>query len=300
MDAQPLAAADGVAQLVRATRRGSLPDVARLLEAGASCNAPDRDGFSALWLAAFHGHVHLIRPMQQAGGNLDNALPPLEPPLVSAVRGQRLDTVRALLAAGARPDVITHHGDTPLSVAVRTGGRAAVECLLAGGASSDFRASRWTETPLLLALQRNDATVAGLLLDAGADGTGWGVLVSAVTRAPIVASGLCSRLLKAAPDLDLQDPQTGHTLLMVAVLARNPAAVEAVLAHRVNLYLRSRLNLTALDYAARTGSRTLRARIARACWAQQSATLLLCCRRRRRAGLFLPAELWDLVYGWHA
>lgn len=84
--------------------------------------------------------------------------------LMEAVRGGRPDTVRALLAAGAYPD--RSRGETLLE-AVETGVIEIVADLLAAGENPNGGARHWST--LAKAVDRGDAAMVRILLDAGAD-----------------------------------------------------------------------------------------------------------------------------------
>lgn len=84
------------------------------------------------------------------------------------VRGRDLTWLAFLLGKGARPDIQTHRGDTPLTLAAQIGWVEGAELLLAKGAGVDLANGRG-ETPLILATQRRDMPMVRLLLARRAD-----------------------------------------------------------------------------------------------------------------------------------
>jgi ankyrin repeat protein len=83
------------------------------------------------------------------------------------VRGRDLNWLAFLLGKGARPDLQTNRGDTPLTLAAQIGWLEGVEQLLSRRASVDLANGRG-ETPLILAAQRRDVPLVRLLLSRGA------------------------------------------------------------------------------------------------------------------------------------
>jgi ankyrin repeat protein len=84
------------------------------------------------------------------------------------VRGRDLTWLAFLLGKGARPDIQTNRGDTPLTLAAQIGWLEGVEQLLARRASVDLPNGRG-ETALILATQRRDVPLVRLLLSRRAD-----------------------------------------------------------------------------------------------------------------------------------
>ncbi|CAD7698544.1 unnamed protein product [Ostreobium quekettii] len=130
---------DGATALIAAThstspRRAAV--VAALIVKGADLELKSRtNGTTALYEAAQRGHLDVV--MELIGGRADlneEKAGSLETPLFAATAGGHVDVVRALLVAGAGPDIRSHEGLTPLIVAARRGDSDVVETLLEGGA----------------------------------------------------------------------------------------------------------------------------------------------------------------------
>ena len=84
------------------------------------------------------------------------------------VRARDLNWLAFLLGKGARPDIQTNRGDTPLTLAAQIGWLEGVEQLLSKRASVDLANGRG-ETALILATQRRDLALVRLLLSRRAD-----------------------------------------------------------------------------------------------------------------------------------
>jgi len=84
------------------------------------------------------------------------------------VRGRDLTWVNFMLGRGARPDIQSNDGATPLTLATQLGWREGAEALLARGANPNL-GNRSGETPLILAVQRRDLGMVRMLLARRAD-----------------------------------------------------------------------------------------------------------------------------------
>ncbi len=83
-------------------------------------------------------------------------------------RGRDLNWLVFLLARGARADLQSNDGTTPLILAAQLGWLEGAEQLLARGASPDLANNRG-ETPLIMAVQRRNLALVRLLRGQGAD-----------------------------------------------------------------------------------------------------------------------------------
>jgi ankyrin repeat protein len=124
------------------------------------------------------------------------------------VRARDITWLAFLLGKGARPDIQSNRGDTPLTLAAQIGWLEGAEQLLGRRASVDLANGRG-ETPLILATQRRDLAMVRLLLSRRAD----------PKRTDNVAG-------MSALDYARQDPRAGAVLkLLEAKLApAKPAA----------------------------------------------------------------------------
>jgi ankyrin repeat protein len=110
---------------------------ALLAEDPSRARAFSADGFHPLGLAAFFGHVAVLRTLLAAGA--DVRAPSRNAMAVTALHsavadGGNTESALALIAAGADPNARQRHGWTPLHGAAESGDSAVVEALLAAGA----------------------------------------------------------------------------------------------------------------------------------------------------------------------
>jgi ankyrin repeat protein len=84
------------------------------------------------------------------------------------VRKEDVEWLTFLLGSGARPDLQSHKGVTPLSLAVQSGSLEAAEILLRRKATVDLADNRG-ETPLMYAVRQRNLPMVRLLLSHGAN-----------------------------------------------------------------------------------------------------------------------------------
>jgi uncharacterized protein len=118
----------------------------------------DRDGDKVTNLVAEPGSV-VINTRERGSG---------EAALHIVVKGRDLNWLIFLLGKGARPDIQTSRGDTPLTLAAQIGWLEGIEQLLSRGAGIDIPNGRG-ETALIIAAQRRDVPLVRLLLARRAD-----------------------------------------------------------------------------------------------------------------------------------
>lgn len=118
----------------------------------------ERDGDKVTDLVAEPGSV-VINTRDRGSG---------EAALHIIVRGRDLNWLVFLLGKGAKPDIQSGRGETPLTLAAQIGWVEGAEQLLARRAGVDVANSRG-ETPLILATQRRDIAMVRLLLNRRAD-----------------------------------------------------------------------------------------------------------------------------------
>ncbi|WP_261362719.1 ankyrin repeat domain-containing protein [Rubinisphaera margarita] len=167
-------------ELIRASFKGDLDTVRRLIESGVDPNSVDEHGMGPL--LTFHPEVtrylleHGADPDQQRNENIT--------PVIAAVCGN-IECVRLMLEAGANVNRASdHNGETVLHFVASSDDVAAVQMLLDYGANPNQRTkpgmrtyALWRdarvrgETPLHRAAAWGSPDVIQLLLDAGADPT---------------------------------------------------------------------------------------------------------------------------------
>ena len=215
--------------------------VEALVEAGAAVDAQDNNGLTALVLAATSGRLAVVEALApgayRKSGQLEDTA------FIQAMYSSHMDVVKAMLAAGANPDLaLDHTATTVIMWAVGEGRIKLVETLLAAGANPDTpdttgrTALMWVGsheavvpillgssninlqdyrgvTALMYAAAQGHHGVVKLMLEAGVntdvqDTTGRTALMTAEGHTRVVR-----QLLKAGADLDVQDKE-GYTALI--------------------------------------------------------------------------------------
>jgi uncharacterized protein len=131
-----------------AAERGDVPEIERLVAAGADPNAFEgRARWTALQRAARFDHVAAVPALLAAGAHVNGTDSyGLTPLMAAAWRGQSM-TIAALLAAGADLQCANHQGTTALHWASAWGHLSAARALVGAGARLDV-CNRSDERPI--------------------------------------------------------------------------------------------------------------------------------------------------------
>ncbi len=127
--------------LERAAVSGSVEELRRELRRHQGANGEDASGFTALDWAVRAGKTDAIHELVQEGADpeLRDSGPNGWTPLLHAVHKNQLESVRALLTAGAAPDARGDNGVTPLMLAASQGEPEIAEELMRAGADPRLR-----------------------------------------------------------------------------------------------------------------------------------------------------------------
>ena len=226
--------ADGHDALFIAATNGHVAAASRLIAAGADAKTEDAEGTSVLHLAARAGNAELVKLVLAKGAavNAKTRKPVKVPgggaafrflsktgstPLTEAAEGGHTDAVRALLDAGADPNIAGDDGTTPLIFAAFGGAPLnntlyreiankqlpTVQLLVERGAKLDAKTSRGS-TALHMAATRAGNDVVTYLVSKGAglyakDGRGNTPMKSADSRGARDTAALLQKLMEAHP-----------------------------------------------------------------------------------------------------
>ena len=160
----------GQTPLLCAARKGHLPVVEKLLEAGADLRLHTSTASrTALHWSASEGHEAILSVLLIRGADKDALDHFGETPLMAAARHDHLRTTEKLLEAGADFSIHSpHHGNTVLHMATSVGHGGILSALLLKGADKDIP-NFVRETPMMYAVREGHASVMEQLLEAGAD-----------------------------------------------------------------------------------------------------------------------------------
>jgi ankyrin repeat protein len=100
---------------------GDLPRTQQLLSKNANVN---QAGWSALHYAAIKGHSKIVSLLISKGAQVNQHSPDGDTPLISAVRSGDVDTVQALIRAGADPLLSNFKAQNAIETAKSEGRRS--------------------------------------------------------------------------------------------------------------------------------------------------------------------------------
>jgi ankyrin repeat protein len=121
--------------LIIAASGGDSLSVRELLARGASIDARDRNGGTALAHAAYWGHARVVDELIRSGASIDAPDDEGQTPLARALILGQPPVVQLLLKHGAAPDVADFEGTTPLMLAAESPRpEALIRLLLEAGA----------------------------------------------------------------------------------------------------------------------------------------------------------------------
>jgi ankyrin repeat protein len=152
--------------LFEAAAAGLLDDVERLLEENPKLvTERSHDGWTPLHLAAFFGHLDLVRMLLDAGAPMlaisNNNEANL--PINAAAAGRRIAVVRLLVERGCPPDArASDQSYTALHLAANSGNEELIEFLLQSGADTNLKTGAG-DTPHDLAARQGHSAAAELL-----------------------------------------------------------------------------------------------------------------------------------------
>jgi len=154
--------------VVDAAKNGDKDTLRALLQKGASVNAAEGDGSTALHWASYRDDIETADLLIRAGAKVNAANDLGVTPLWTASQNGSEAMVRRLLEAGANPNAALLAGETPVMVASRTGNPKVVEQLLAKGANVNVHGSRG-QTALMWAVSEKHPDVVKVLIAHGAN-----------------------------------------------------------------------------------------------------------------------------------
>jgi uncharacterized protein len=168
--------------LIDALEAHDVERLAKLLASGEDPNPPFVPGYSYTPLDAAVGELERIQE-GEGRGPIDAVVlllrygadvnrydePPTTTPLLTAVKGNQIEAVRILLAAGADPNVRDEEGETPLRLFTKRGAFEMVRLLLQCGADMYRSGGADGMNSISLAARRLNIDMVRLFLAHGAD-----------------------------------------------------------------------------------------------------------------------------------
>ena len=162
------AAEPGDARVVSALKAQHMASARTLIRQRADVNAPDVDGSTPLQWAAHWNDLEVVKALLAAGAKPNSASRYGVTPLHEAAIIGSAPIINALLRAGAQANTAYGEGETTLMLAARSGSLESVKLLLEAGADANAVETFRGQTALMQASVENHAAVVRALLDAGA------------------------------------------------------------------------------------------------------------------------------------
>lgn len=106
------------AELIEAAKNGEQDRIAVLVNGGADVNARDKDGYTALHIAAIHNNPESIQKLIDCGANVEARNNHGYTALNAAAFSRRVDSVRVLIANGATINSKNNFYYTPLNSSI--------------------------------------------------------------------------------------------------------------------------------------------------------------------------------------
>ena len=259
----------GMTPLMNAAVSGSREAMTLLVENGASVNAANAAGVTALMMSVTD--IDKVNLLLAKGADVNAVTKRGRSALLLAAMSDRSSAiVRVLLAKGADPKVVDATKANALNAATRGDDIETIRIIANAGVAVD-NADFAGFTPLMSAAFSGNVQAVKLLLGKGANvnavsGDGSFQKVKAGTIAlgnwtPLLAAAsfgspeMIALLLDAGADVNAKDVR-GMTSLMLAVATDHPSpdAVRALINRKADVNIRSRAGETALDWARKIGN----------------------------------------------
>jgi ankyrin repeat protein len=162
------ASAEADLRLVTALKNQNPATARALIRQRVDVNAADVDGSTPLQWAAHWNDVDMVKALLAAGAKPNTTNRYGVTPLHEAATIGSAAVIGALLRAGAQPDAVYGEGETALMLASRSGNLESVKLLLEANADVNAAEKFRGQTALMLAAKENHAAVVKALLAAGA------------------------------------------------------------------------------------------------------------------------------------
>ncbi|MDE2814416.1 MAG: ankyrin repeat domain-containing protein [Gemmatimonadota bacterium] len=246
------------ASFLERVRAGDVSAVRLFIAAGMDIHARDADGRTALSMAAWEGHVEVVRILveqwvAEAGPEAQDA--DGQTVLMWAASGGDVEMVRFLLDNGADINAQDNYGYTALTWAAGAGQVEVVRLLLANGADISAQNNSGI-TALMLAARAGQVEVVRFLLANGADLHAQDDLFDRTVLMWAASGGhveVVRLLLDNGADLHAQDAYYGRTALAWAAFGGHVEVVRFLVGNGADIHAQNNSGRTVLMYAAWKG-----------------------------------------------
>ena len=246
----------GWSPLMIAAWRGQTQAVSTLLaNPHQSLDSLDAEGYTVLSRAVYQGHLDIVKILLNAGAKTEVPTEMGKSPLIIAVSRDHETIVNAFVNAGTKLNISNALGETPLMLAILNKQHKITQTLLKAGASVDIR-DKNGNTALILAAKMGLADEVEKLLNQGADiSTGNHEGRSALWYGADTAKIEIARMLLNKGALPNTVDTSGHAPITRAILSQQPSIASLLIKHGSNLEYRTKSSRnTLLMLASHVGS----------------------------------------------
>lgn len=205
-----------------------------LSNAEANLDIPNSDGSTPALIAAQKGHLEAIQMLIQCGADLNKSMINGGTPLFVAAQNAHKDIVIELLAHGSNPDVDSFHGATPIFIAAQNG-HADIISIIASYSQNIHKPLRDGKSPLHVAVEFDHIDAINTLIQLNANVNHKDI--NGITPIYLACLNENIDILKILIDngADLKERYNGLTLLFIAATRRKPTVVTYLLETGANL-----------------------------------------------------------------
>lgn len=154
---------EGITPLMKASKRGDVAEVDRLIKKGVNLNAKDWYGDSALYWAARCNHADIAKLLIDNGANVNERFQRGHTPLMIASLWESSEIVKYLLEKGADPNAVNDDGECPIGYPAFADFEEIVNLLLKFGADPNKC------NPIISSSRQGNNRIVKLLISKGAD-----------------------------------------------------------------------------------------------------------------------------------
>ena len=192
----------------------------------------DDDGNTFLIIASENGRTGIVKLLLECGANIDHRNSRGWTALLKASKkgDSKLETIELLLKHGAQVDLQNDDGESALMVAAQNSqAKLATKLVQKYGASVGLKQEQCNWTALMEASESGSINIVKLLIEYGADGLGWALVLAILNK----HNGIIELLLEHGAQVDDKnwDLFFNHSPLVAAVKKGDADVVKLLIEH---------------------------------------------------------------------